>query len=96
MKQLEPSETDLTGEWVVVNGRVVGDAVTERIEWLTSNVLEKIGPSEESGGWDVLYRDRNDGRYWELTRPKSQMHGGGPPRLTCISAEDARREFRLS
>jgi hypothetical protein len=95
MKQLEPSETDLVGKWINDRGKVVGDAATERIRWLTSNVLEKIGPSEESGGWDILYRDRGDGRYWEFTYPKSYMHGGGPPRLTCISDEEARKKYKL-
>ena len=96
MKPLEPSETDLVGKWINDRAKVVGDAVTDRIEWLTSKVLEKIGPSEESGGWDVLYRDRDDGRYWELTYPKSHMHGGGPPRLWNIAEEEAQRKYKLS
>jgi len=29
-------------------------------------------------GWDVLYLDPADGRYWERILPSSEMHGGGP------------------
>jgi len=96
MKPLEPTETDLTGRWIVVNGKVVGDAATERIEWLTARALEKIAFSPESGAWETLFRDPNDGRYWERTYPKSHMHGGGPPRLWNIAEEEAQKKYRLS
>jgi hypothetical protein len=91
MKNLQPCETELVGEWIFANGRMTGDEACDRIEYLTEKVLKEIG--RDATGWDVLYQDPNDGRYWELTYPKSHMHGGGPPRLTCISAEQAKAKY---
>ncbi len=85
--KLQPEETDLLGKWQVVDGNVVGDATAERIEALIEHQLEKI--AVDSTGWETLYRDPDDGRYWELTYPESSWHGGGPPRLTCLSHEQA-------
>ncbi|HEX8129177.1 MAG TPA: Imm27 family immunity protein [Pyrinomonadaceae bacterium] len=87
--KLRPHETDLLGRWIVVDGKVVGDANTERIEKLTKEYLEKVA----GGGWDTLYRDPKDGRYWELIYPESHMHGGGPPRLTYLSHEQVRGKY---
>ena len=93
MEPLNPNENDLTGKWIKAEGRVEGDATTKRVIWLTSKILEKIALSKENGAWETLYRDRNDGRYWELTYPQSWLHGGGPPRLGCISKEEARTKY---
>ena len=35
-------ETDLNGNWELVNGKFQRDATCERIEWLTTTYLEKI------------------------------------------------------
>jgi hypothetical protein len=90
MMRLRPEETDLLGRWVVVNGKVVGDETTERIEWLVSNYLEKVAVK---GGWDTLYKDPQDGRYWEHIYPESHMHGGGPPRLMYLSHEQVAERY---
>jgi hypothetical protein len=81
---LKPEETELIGDWVLHDGRMVLDATEQRIDLLISQHLEKVAVSPESGGWDVLYRDPIDGRYWELTYPKGEMHGGGPRRLAHL------------
>jgi hypothetical protein len=54
--------------------------VWDRIEWLRTEVLELVG-IEKVGGWEKLYRDPEDGRYWFLTYPFSELQGGGPPSL---------------
>ena len=72
---LRSGETELVGNWVVQAGSVVADDVSKRIEVLISSTLKEIGSSED--GWDVLYVDPSDGRYWELTYPDSGAHGGG-------------------
>jgi hypothetical protein len=61
--KLSSTETDLIGSWELVNGEVQADATCKRIEWLTTGRLEKIA----AGNWTILFRDPEDGRYWELT-----------------------------
>jgi hypothetical protein len=91
MAELQPSETDLVGRWVSANGKVSGDETTQRIQHLITDRLKRVAAT--SGGWDVLYQDPRDGRYWELTYPDSGMHGGGPPRLAWLSSEQARQKY---
>jgi len=86
--ELAPEEVDLCGNWVVQPDRsVVGDTTEERIEWLTTQKLERI--ANDSSGWEILYRDPLDGRLWELTYLRGEMHGGGPRRLRIISRDEA-------
>lgn len=93
MEPLKPSENDLTVKLIRVGNHFEGDATAERIQWLTSDILEKLAIAD--GGWATLFRDNNDGRYWERTYPQSAMHGGGSPRLTCISEEEARKRYQF-
>jgi hypothetical protein len=93
---LKPDETDLVGKWVSDGDRVVSDPVETRITRLIEGQLEKIAIGPESGGWEMLYRDPLDGRYWELTYPHSEWHGGGPRRLTIIDAQAATAKYRLA
>jgi hypothetical protein len=90
-EKLNSSETDLIGSWIRSGDGLVGDPVEQRIRWLIECYFREVATS--SDGWDVLYRDPNDGRYWQLTYPRSEMHGGGPKRLTNITETDARRKF---
>ena len=93
--KLAPIENDLVGKWVEANGRVIGDAVCTRIEWLTANHLREVAISKESGGWDALFQDPDDGRYWERTYPQSESHGGGPPRLKTLPTDQVRAKYQL-
>jgi hypothetical protein len=93
---LKPDEIDLIGSWIKDGGRVIGDSVELRIGHLISRHLQKIAVCLESGGWEVLYRDPRDGRYWELTYPHSEMHGGGPKRLANLSTIAATTKYRLN
>src|SRR5690348_15682895 len=88
---LRPEETDLVGQWLDTGTRIEGDAVCARIRRLIAEHLERIADS--SGGWETLYRDPLDGRLWEQTYPHSEMHGGGPPRLTVIAPERAAAKY---
>jgi hypothetical protein len=88
---LQPDEVDLIGRWIFDGEKVIGDDTEQRIELLTSQYLEKL--ASDPSGWYTLYRDPQDGRYWELTYPQSHMQGGGPPRLTQLLEEDARAKF---
>lgn len=88
---IAPNETLLTGKWVLSQGRVVGDATCERIDKLIGGYLVKLG--HDQSGWDTLYRDPKDGRFWELIYPQSEMHGGGPPELRYLSPEEAAPKY---
>ena len=92
MKTLQPYETDLLGDWIVSGTQVEGDEVCKRIKWVVAEKIQEV--TTDASGWDVLYRDPADGRYWELTYPKSHMHGGGPPRLTNLSLDQVKAKYK--
>jgi hypothetical protein len=96
MTKLEPSESDLTGIWIVVDGKIRGDSTCERIHWLIAHHLRKVAVSKQSGGWDTLYQDPDDGRFWERTYPQGAMQGGGPPRLGVVNPSEASTKYELS
>jgi hypothetical protein len=90
-EDLDPSETDLVGAWDGSRDEPRLDAVDRRIFWLVTRRLAARGVA--SGGWDQLYVDPRDGRFWELTFPEGSLHGGGPRRLTCLSESAAREKY---
>lgn len=92
MNKLLPEEVNLIGSWVFKNGQVEGDENTKRIQYLIDNILEKKATSPD--GWEILYLDQNDKRFWELTYPDGEMQGGGPPQLKCISREVAKQKYK--
>jgi hypothetical protein len=93
MNKLQPNEQILTGTWLVQDGRARGDAACERIEWIITHHLQKIVDSPQSGAWATLYRDPEDGRYWERTYPQGGLHGGGPPQLKCLTIQEASEKY---
>ena len=89
--RLRPEENDLTSAWLVEGDQVIADEVCQRIDLLVEGHLQLIDSAD--AGWSRLYLDLADGRYWELTYPQSEMHGGGPPRLAHISADAAKIKY---
>jgi hypothetical protein len=96
MDKLQANETVLTGSWVACDGQVQGDTNCKRIEWLISNTLRKITDSPVSGGWETLYQDTDDNRYWERTYPQGELHGGGPAELRYLAAREASAKYGVS
>jgi hypothetical protein len=88
---LRSDETVLVGRWEATPAGVVADEVAKRIKSLVAYSLVKV--ATDDSGWDTLYRDPNDQRFWELTYPQSEMHGGGPPKLEHITTENALRKY---
>ncbi len=84
---LQPHETELTGQWIAEDGLVRGDDTCERIKWLTQSYLVQVAYSRDGGGWETLFQDPGDGRLWERTYPRGEMHGGGPPRLSLLTPD---------
>ena len=75
MKKLTPRETEVTGD-------------EARIRWLAAEVLAEVGVEKDSGGWETLYRDPADGRYWLKRFPQGERQGGGAPVLKYILLTD--------
>jgi hypothetical protein len=88
---LAPDEFLLLGEWLDGVTGVIGDAVENRIKWLTQHRL--IARSTASDGWDWLFLDPQDGRLWELTFPTVSLHGSGPRQLAVITREAAAAKY---
>ncbi len=86
MESLTTKETELVGSWEEHDGKVVADAVAVRIDWLIASMLVVVGISKD--GWSSVYRDPSDQRFWLHTYPQGEMHGGGPPSLRVISADE--------
>ncbi|MBI5422954.1 MAG: hypothetical protein HZA32_02630 [Opitutae bacterium] len=93
--KLQPNEHDLSGAWIQKDNTLQADAVSARIEWLTSHHLKKIASSKQWGDWEVLYQDPDDGRYWERTFPQGELQGGGPPRLAIVDLERVRSKYQI-
>jgi len=91
MSTLRPEETELVGNWELIGGKLVADAVAARIQALVSGPLIPVRASPD--GWDTLYLDPSDDRLWELSYPDSQLHGGGSPLLTLLSPEEADNRY---
>lgn len=91
MEVLKPEEAILEGQWIVVGTGVRGDATEMRITSLIDEQLMLLRSS--SDGWSRLYKDPRDGRLWELTYPRSEMHGGGPKKLAVISFYTAQEQY---
>ncbi len=91
MIDIQPNEELIEGKWVLDSNTLVADEACQRIDWLVSKVLKFIGTDES--GWDRLYQDISDGRYWLLYYPSGELHGGGPPSLRALSQADDRKIY---
>jgi len=90
--KIESNETVIDSDWTnALNCMTIQEAkiVNERIYWLINNYLIKI----KDNGWERLYQDPQDHRFWELTYPKGEMYGGGPPKLSNITEEEANNKY---
>ena len=88
---LKSNELELKGSWIAKDNVIVEDATSKRINFLIQNFLIKITAS--NSGWDILYLDTQDNRYWELIYNNSEQHGAGAPSLRYISKEQAKKKY---
>jgi hypothetical protein len=91
--KLRSDEERLDGQWELRNGGMSADATSERIERLIAVHLKKV--ATDSSGWDTLYQDPQDGRYWELLYLQSELQGGGPPTLVHVEKDVIREKYDL-
>ena len=87
----QPDETQIVGAWLLVDGQMVCDETCERIQYLIENRLEELG--KDLSGWQTLFRDPNDGRFWKRNYLHGEMLGGGPPSLIRLSLDDMESEL---
>ena len=92
MIKILSSETAIIGDWIYMNGKITADATCQRIYELTNSFLVEI--CRDESGWEALYRDPNDNRFWELTYPQSGLQGGGPPQLRYLTAAQANTKYK--
>ncbi len=90
---IRPDETEIRGTWVERGGGLEADENCRRIDRLLRTCLKEIG--RDGSGWDILYLDPCDGRYWELIYPDSHLQGGGPPLLRHLTEAEVRRRYKL-
>jgi hypothetical protein len=89
----DENEVKIKGGWKSIGKQVLPDENCVRIDWLKSKYFHKI--AVDPSGWDTLFRDPEDGRYWELTYPESELHGGGASQLTVISFQVAKVKYNI-
>jgi hypothetical protein len=77
----------------MVHGQMRGDDTSRLIENLIHNRFAKLAVTAD--GWEALYQDPQDDRFWELTFPQGEMQGGGPRVLRVLSIEAARLKYGL-
>ena len=85
------TETLIEGSWEFVRGHMIANGAVERIRSLVRHELTKVAVSKD--GWETLYQDPQDGRYWELTYLYPEMQGGGPESLRFIDDQAAQQKF---
>jgi len=89
--KIKHDEIEQIGKWIQVESSLQADEVCLRIEKLISYYLIEI--AIDSSGWEKLFQDPDDKRYWELTYPESEMHGGGAPLLRNLSEIEAKNKY---
>lgn len=92
-RYIAPTEYEIVGGFERKGGQVKPNANSLRIAELRCNLLQEIAASAEH--YSVLYRDPNDGRYWELVSQNPEGHGGGTKSLVFISDNEAKVKYQL-
>jgi hypothetical protein len=92
---IQPHETELVGNWVLDGGVACGDAISERVDFLTHTYLIPIAYRRPAVGrkQETLYRDPRDGRLWERSFPENEKHRDGPPRLVVMTPQQAAEKY---
>jgi hypothetical protein len=93
MTKIGSDEIQLVGRWILVGTNMVADKTCLRIQDLVTNHLQYV--AHDASGWETLFRDPDDGRFWESYFPHGEMQGGGPPSLRVIDADEAKRKYKL-
>jgi Immunity protein 27 len=80
-------KSELVGSWILSEGRMVEDQTASLIRDLTEKRFRRIALAPS--GWETLYQDPEDDRFWELHFPRGEMQGGGPAALRVLGSQAA-------
>ena len=89
--KINQNEIEIQGSWQLIGSSIKADSISERIELLITQYLIELAKDES--GWYTLFQDPEDNRYWELSYPESELHGGGAPCLKCLLESEAREKY---
>ena len=87
---IKPHETEIIGRYFLRKGQLVPDDNCERVAQLINGYLEFM--AKDKTGWTSLYKDPNDGRYWEKAYLQNETHGGGPASLRVVTKRKLKEE----
>ncbi|WP_294736641.1 Imm27 family immunity protein [uncultured Flavobacterium sp.] len=91
--EIQSNETELIGGVIYTEVEMIYNETVTRINKLVKNYLVKIGTDKT--GWEILYQDPKDKRYWGMVFPQGDLQGGGVPSLVNISEEIAMLKFNI-
>jgi len=89
--KISSDENEIIGEWIFIDGEIVNDINSKRIEYLISNELTELLIHKE--GWFRLYIDRRDKRFWELQYLQSELQSGGPKSLVVLDKAEVLKKY---
>lgn len=90
-QKISSQEKEIIGDWIFMDGEIVDDINSKRIEYLIDNELTEILVHEN--GWFRLFLDRVDNRFWELQYLQAELHGGGPKSLVVLDKTEVLRKY---
>ncbi len=64
----------------------------QAITFLEENCIKV---TTNDSGWEILYKEKSSNKYWELTYPNSEVHGGGEPLVSPVAIEDVKLKFNV-
>jgi Immunity protein 27 len=94
---LQPDETVLNGQLLVVNNCLIGDATQQRIDWLIEYNLTSLTLRQPESPCASLYQDDTDMRFWELSYPQPipGKHFSGPKQLRNLKSKEMIDKYNL-
>ena len=93
MNKISSYEKFIKGGWEKTSDGISFDENSKRIEFLVNEYLVEV--AVDKSGWNKLYQDPKDKRFWELEYQFGEMHGGGIPLLKMITHAEAKNKFNI-
>lgn len=94
MSEIHADEVEIRGLWFADGGRMTSDDACKRVQRLTAEYLQEVARAKR--GWEKLYRDPVDGRYWEISYPFGGGQAAGPATLRCVELAAVQERYGLA